>query len=50
MEVQQQAGPTLREFKAKLNDDESIKAKIAKVRAEIETFALRFPMPGHDHL
>ncbi|KAK2180228.1 hypothetical protein NP493_453g03061 [Ridgeia piscesae] len=49
-EVQQQAGPTLREFKAKLNEDEEIMKKIASVRAEVEAFALRFPMPGRDDL
>jgi len=48
--VQQQAGPTLREFKAKLNEDEEIMKKIASVRAEVEAFALRFPMPGRDDL
>jgi glycine hydroxymethyltransferase len=39
---------TVKDFKAKMEEDETVKAKIASLRAEVEAFALSFPMPGHD--
>lgn len=50
LEIQSVSGPTLREFKAKLAEDDIIKQKIANVRAEVEAFAVTFPMPGHDDM
>ena len=48
LEIQAQSGPTLREFKFKLAQDPEIQKKIAQYRAEVEEFALQFPMPGHE--
>jgi len=48
LEIQQSCGPTHREFKAKVKDDEGVRAKIAALREQVETFALQFPMPGFD--
>jgi glycine hydroxymethyltransferase len=42
------AGSTVKDFKAKLEEDAAVKTKIASLRAEVEAFALTFPMPGHD--
>ncbi|KAK3091780.1 hypothetical protein FSP39_022568 [Pinctada imbricata] len=47
-EAMQGCGPTLKEFKAKLVEDEAIKSKIAALRTEVENFAVKFPMPGFD--
>ena len=49
-EVSVDCGPTLKDFKAKLEEDEKVKAKIAALRSEVETFALKFPMPGHEEM
>jgi len=48
LEVQKGCGPTIREFKAKLAGDEEANKKIAELRAEVEAFALAFPMPGYE--
>jgi glycine hydroxymethyltransferase len=48
IEIQQQCGPTLKEFKAKIAEDEAIKQKIKTLRDEVEAFAVTFPMPGFD--
>lgn len=48
LEIQVSCGPTLREFKAKLAEDESIKAKVHALREEVETFAAQYVMPGFD--
>lgn len=48
VEAQAGCGPTVKEFKAKIDTDEAIKAKIAQLRADVEKFALSFPMPGYD--
>ena len=50
LEAQTGCGPTLREFKAKIDEDEAIKAKISALRSEVESFAEKFPMPGFDEL
>lgn len=50
VEAQEGCGSTIKEFKAKLEQDESIKKKIAELRSEVEAFALSFPMPGHDDI
>jgi glycine hydroxymethyltransferase len=39
---------TLKDFKAKLEEDEEVKVKLAALRADVEEFASRFPMPGFD--
>jgi hypothetical protein len=44
----QNCGPLLKDFKAKLEADQVIKSKIDNLRAEVESFALQFPMPGID--
>lgn len=50
LEIQNNCGPLLREFKARINEDEAMKARIAKLREEVAAFAGKFPMPGHDDL
>ena len=50
LEIQAQCGTTLREFKEKIASDDDIKSKIAAIREGVETFALKFPMPGHDDI
>lgn len=42
-------GPLLKDFKAKLEEDQAIKTKINNLRTEVEKFALQFPMPGIDN-
>lgn len=41
-------GPLLKDFKAKIITDEKIKQKIAALKADVEKFAIQFPMPGLD--
>ncbi|XP_069124280.1 LOW QUALITY PROTEIN: serine hydroxymethyltransferase-like [Argopecten irradians] len=48
LEIQANCGPTLKEFNAKLHEDESVKAKVAALKNDVETFALAFPLPGHE--
>ncbi|WAQ96686.1 GLYC-like protein [Mya arenaria] len=48
-EIQDSCGPTLKEFKAKLAEDEAVKGKIAALRSEVEQFAVAFPLPGFDN-
>ncbi|XP_056017828.1 serine hydroxymethyltransferase-like [Ostrea edulis] len=48
-EAMQNCGPLLKDFKAKLVEDQVIKSKIDNLRAEVESFALQFPMPGIDN-
>ena len=48
LEVQDGCGPLLKDFKAKLANDEAARAQIKQIRAEVEEFAIKFPMPGFD--
>lgn len=50
LEAQTGCGPTLREFKAKIDTDEDIAGKISRLRAEVEAFAEQFRMPGLDDM
>lgn len=45
-EAMEGCGPLLKDFKAKLHTDETIKQKIAALKLQVENFALKFPMPG----
>ena len=47
-EVNANCGPLLREFKAKVNEDEEVRAKIADLKAKVSEFACKYPMPGFD--
>ena len=47
-ETNAQSGPTLREFKAKVNEDEQVRAKLAALKTKVGEFASKFPMPGFD--
>ena len=38
----------LADYRAFLLEDEAISARIEGLKAEVETFARLFPMPGHD--
>ncbi|XP_064601116.1 serine hydroxymethyltransferase, cytosolic-like [Liolophura sinensis] len=49
-EVASSCGPTLKEFRAKLETDEAVRAKIQAVKGRVEAFAEKFPMPGFDEL
>ena len=48
LEINQSCGPTLKEFKTKVNEDPEVRKKIAVLKEEVETFALQFPMPGFE--
>jgi len=50
LEAQVGCGPTVKDFKLKVDTDESIKPKLAQLKAEVEAFASSFPMPGHDDI
>lgn len=50
LEIQKNCGPTIREFKAKIQEDEAMKARISTLRQEVEVFAGKFPMPGWDDI
>jgi len=39
---------TLKDFKLKLEADAEAQAKLAALKAEVQEFALSFPMPGYD--
>ncbi|XP_012230517.1 serine hydroxymethyltransferase isoform X1 [Linepithema humile] len=42
------SGPKLVDFKRVLNTDENIKAQVASLREEVETFSKQFQIPGHE--
>lgn len=42
------SGPKLVDFKRILNTDENIKAKVAALKNEVETFSRQFLIPGHE--
>jgi len=48
LEIQSKCGLTLKEFKAKLVEDEFIQAKVQALRQEVETFAAQYSMPGFE--
>lgn len=48
LEIKAASGPTLKEFKDKLNTDPIFQSKIKVIRHEVEEFAAKFPMPGYD--
>ena len=50
LEVMEGCGPTLKEFKAKVEEDAGVRAKINAIKAEVEAFALSFPLPGLDEM
>ena len=41
-------GPLLKEFKAKVEEDEGVRAKIKDLKERVEKFAVTFPLPGFD--
>jgi len=45
-EVTAKSGPKLVDFKAVLEKDEDIKAKVSALRNEVDAFALQFKLPG----
>ncbi|XP_052263047.1 serine hydroxymethyltransferase-like [Dreissena polymorpha] len=47
-EIQSNCGPTIKEFKTKLEEDEAVRAQISALKAEVEAFAVQFPLPGFD--
>ena len=48
-EIQDGCGPTLKEFKARMVEDEGIKSRITTLKSQVEEFADRFPLPGFDN-
>lgn len=52
VEIQSSLSPkaTLKDFKEKLAGDAKFQAKIGEVRAEVEAFSGKFPMPGNPEL
>lgn len=47
-EVNASCGPLLKEFKAKVEEDEGVRAKIKDLKERVEKFAVTFPLPGFD--
>ena len=47
-EVNANCGPLLKEFKAKIDEDEGVRAKIKDLQQRVEKFATSFPLPGFD--
>ncbi|XP_034255975.1 serine hydroxymethyltransferase, mitochondrial-like [Thrips palmi] len=47
-EAKSKSGKTLKEYNLFLSSDEGIQAKMASLKAEVESFASSFPMPGFD--
>merc|ERR1712117_252733 len=50
LEVQSISGPKLAAWKNELQSNLSVAAKVSALKAEVETFALQFPLPGHDDI
>lgn len=50
LSIQADCGPTLREFKAKVAEDEAVRQKIDVLKSEVEKFAMGFPLPGNPEL
>ena len=50
LEVQKISGPKLVEWRKELEGNQEIQGKISTLKQEIETFALKFPLPGHDDI
>lgn len=48
LEIHQSCGPTLREFKTKVNEDPEVRTKLNELKQEVEKFATQFPMPGFE--
>ncbi len=48
IEIRQGCGPTLKEFKAKLTEDDATCKKIKALRSEVEEFAVKFALPGFE--
>lgn len=48
LQVSAISGPKLVDFKRVISEDKNIHGEILKLQAEIENFALDFPMPGYD--
>ncbi|KAK7113554.1 serine hydroxymethyltransferase, cytosolic-like [Littorina saxatilis] len=47
-EVNSSCGPLIKEFKAKIDEDPAVRAKIMALKQKVEDFAVTFPMPGFD--
>ncbi|XP_067128389.1 serine hydroxymethyltransferase [Centruroides vittatus] len=47
VEVKAASGPTLKEFKAKLEENK-FQEKLKVLREEVENFAMKFPLPGYE--
>ncbi|CAH1795454.1 unnamed protein product [Owenia fusiformis] len=50
LEIQADCGPTLKEFRAKVKEDQAVREKINTLKSEVEAFAEKFPMPGFNEL
>jgi len=50
LEVQSISGPKLASWKNELQTNPTVSAKVSALKAEIETFALQFPLPGHEDI
>lgn len=46
-EITKISGPKLVDFKEALDNNDDIKAKVAALRKEVETFSKKFPLPGN---
>lgn len=47
-DINSSCGSLLKDFKAKVQEDEDTKAKIKALKQRVENFAVAFPMPGYD--
>lgn len=50
LEITKISGPKLVDFKKVIHADEGVAKKIADLKKEVEDFAKKFPLPGHDSL
>ena len=47
LEITKASGPTTKAFIETMEKNEEFKAKIQRLREEVEEFSAKFPMPGH---
>ena len=47
-EINSNCGPLLKEFKAKVEEDPEVVAKIKALKQKVEDLAVKFPLPGFD--
>ena len=49
IEASKISGPKLVDFKKVLEENATIHDKVMQIKAQVENFAIGFPMPGYDY-